>query len=275
MKVIRYSVYTRQNSPPHSHQVQCAHEAKLTTSLLSGTVCTRGKIYHLTPIRYSVHTRQNSPPHSYHTPLLSHPTPIRYSVYTRQNSPPHSYQVQCAHEAKLTTSLLSGTVCTRGKTHHPTPIRYSVHTRQNSPPHSYHTPLLSGIVCTRDKTHHPIPIGYSVHTRQNSPPHFYHTPLLSGTVCTRGKTHHPHSHWVQCAHEAKLTTPLLSGTVCTRGKTHHPTPPPLCNATHVAPRNESPTKFWTAISVSWNGKVGVRTFKLVDLTWLGQATCLQ
>lgn len=28
----------------------------------------------------------------------------------------------------------------------------------------------------------------------------------------------------------------------------HPTPPPLCNATQVAPLNESPITFYTAIS---------------------------
>ena len=137
-KTFQDSAGTMTGAKAHeSHQVQCVHEAKLTTPLPSGTMCTRGKTHHLTPIRYSVHTRQNSSPHSYQvqcaheakltTSLLSHPTPIRYSVHTRQNSPPHSYQVQCAHEAKLTTSLLSGTVCTQGKTHHPTPIT----------PHSY------------------------------------------------------------------------------------------------------------------------------------------
>ena len=31
-------------------------------------------------------------------------------------------------------------------------------------------------------------------------------------------------------------------------KTYHPTPPPLWRATHVAPRNESPITFWTAMS---------------------------
>ena len=58
--------------------------------------------------------------------------------------------------------------------------------------------------------------------------------------CKKVKTLHKEVRWIFVAGENYLYN--------TKWSTYQPTPPPLCRLTQVAPRNESPMTFCTAIS---------------------------
>ena len=53
---------------------------------------------------------------------------------------------------------------------------------------------------------------------------------------------------MDCERRAASSVPSITRPKPPLMTSPHPTPPPLCNATHVAPRAASPSAFWTAMS---------------------------